>query len=331
MQAKHFYEFGRFCLDPDDRRLLRENEVVSLTPKAFEILVVLVQKAGHLVEKEELMKKVWGDTFVEDKTLTQTIYTLRGVLGDNSTEQRYIENVPKRGYRFVADVREGWNEKGETNFENNTEIALEQKTPQISSNTEKSKQWFSRTPILTSGVALFCITIGIVVVRQTTETPKRLQVVPAEGRVEIRSPTDEAEVRRVVKESQFYETLTLYVNPKDFNKDQLNKYWLPSEQGGKEIKEVESAVQRLLSKGMHYGKESKAERYEFRYVRIFSPRDYAEVGTIERWYVPAYREDGSRVLGRNEYLGPYPVDFTLRKINGAWLIEEASNPRPANR
>jgi hypothetical protein len=70
------------------------------------------------------------------------------------------------------------------------------------------------------------------------------------------------------------------------------------------------------------------EIFDFRYVRIFSPRDYVEVGTSERWYVPTMWADGSRVQNRNVYLGIYDVDYMLRKIDGRWLIEDNSTPRP---
>jgi hypothetical protein len=90
---------------------------------------------------------------------------------------------------------------------------------------------------------------------------------------------------------------------------------------------VKAAVQRLHQKGLRYGPESRLERFDFTYVRIFAPGDYAEAGTIERWYVPLY-ENGKLVLNRNVYLGPYTVDYTLRKVKGVWLIEKNTTPRP---
>jgi DNA-binding winged helix-turn-helix (wHTH) protein/TolB-like protein/Tfp pilus assembly protein PilF len=103
--AKHFYEFGPFRLDPAEHTLLREGQTVPLTPKVFDILKVLVENNGHLFEKDELMKAVWPDSFVEEGNLTRNISTLRTALGERPEDQ-YIETVPKRGYRFVARVRE---------------------------------------------------------------------------------------------------------------------------------------------------------------------------------------------------------------------------------
>src|ERR1051325_3304688 len=98
------YEFGPYQLDPGKRILTREGEGLQLTPKATEILIMLVKHAGELVEKDELLKEVWPDTFVEEANLSQNIFTLRRALGDDRAEQRYIETVAKRGYRLLASV-----------------------------------------------------------------------------------------------------------------------------------------------------------------------------------------------------------------------------------
>jgi len=78
---------------------------VSLTPKAYEVLLALVRRAGHIVEKEELMKEVWSDAFVEEGNLTHHVFTLRKILGEGH-DLEYIETIPRRGYRFVSPVRE---------------------------------------------------------------------------------------------------------------------------------------------------------------------------------------------------------------------------------
>jgi pimeloyl-ACP methyl ester carboxylesterase/DNA-binding winged helix-turn-helix (wHTH) protein len=105
-QAKRFFVFGVFRIDVTERVLLNEQGSVPLTPKAFDLLLFLVENSGHTLEKEELMKQVWPDSFVEENNLAQNISTLRKVLGEGGS--RFIETVPKRGYRFVADVNETW-------------------------------------------------------------------------------------------------------------------------------------------------------------------------------------------------------------------------------
>jgi len=101
----HYYEFGPYRLDVGQRVLTRTGEAVSLTPKATEILTLLVANAGQLVGKDELLQRVWPDTFVEESNLTQNIFLLRRVLGDERPTPRYIETVVRRGYRFIANVR----------------------------------------------------------------------------------------------------------------------------------------------------------------------------------------------------------------------------------
>jgi Tol biopolymer transport system component/DNA-binding winged helix-turn-helix (wHTH) protein len=98
------HEFGRLSLNLAEHQLLRDGQRVPLTPKMFDLLRVLVENAGHLVEKERLLKEVWADTYVEESNLSRGISVLRKALGESDTE-RYIETVPKRGYRFVAAVR----------------------------------------------------------------------------------------------------------------------------------------------------------------------------------------------------------------------------------
>src|SRR5882762_2705568 len=103
--VNEIYEFGPFRLDVAERALLRDARPVALTPKAFETLVVLVQHSGHLVEKDEVLERVWHDTIVEESNLNVIIHTLRKALGDDRRESKYIETISKRGYRFVAAVK----------------------------------------------------------------------------------------------------------------------------------------------------------------------------------------------------------------------------------
>jgi DNA-binding winged helix-turn-helix (wHTH) protein len=98
------YAFGPFYLDPRERLLIREKEVVSLTPKTFDILVLLVENKGHLVTKEDLMKGVWADAFVEEGNISYNMSMLRKALGKTPSGGEYIETVPRCGFRFVAAV-----------------------------------------------------------------------------------------------------------------------------------------------------------------------------------------------------------------------------------
>src|SRR5215470_11376663 len=98
------FRFGPFTLDAQERRLLRAGEAIALTPKVFDTLVYLVEHQGRLVGKNELMESVWSDAYVEDGNLPRTIHVLRKALAGGDNDLKYIETVPTKGYRFVADV-----------------------------------------------------------------------------------------------------------------------------------------------------------------------------------------------------------------------------------
>lgn len=110
---KGTYEFGTFRLNTVERSLASAGRPVSLAPKALDVLIVLVENRGRIVERDELMKKVWPDTFVEDNNLAFNISVLRKLFGESGMSPRYIETIPKRGYRFIAEVHEPVAEKTE--------------------------------------------------------------------------------------------------------------------------------------------------------------------------------------------------------------------------
>lgn len=100
------YEFGRFRFDPHQHVLSDEQQrPVALTPRAFDMLLYLVERADQLIEKAALMKAVWPNVIVEENNLSQHLSALRRALDDGSEGERYIMTVPRRGYRFVAEVK----------------------------------------------------------------------------------------------------------------------------------------------------------------------------------------------------------------------------------
>jgi eukaryotic-like serine/threonine-protein kinase len=102
---KVVYEFGPFRMDPDKQVLLRDGQLIAVTPKTFETLLVLVRRGREVVSKEDLLKEVWPDSFVEEANLSQHIFKLRKALGDSPEGERYIVTLPGRGYRFAVPVR----------------------------------------------------------------------------------------------------------------------------------------------------------------------------------------------------------------------------------
>src|SRR5580704_3232581 len=105
-EIRHLYEFGPFRLDPQKRLLTRGTDQIPLTPKVIETLVVLIENRDRVVSKDDLMKMLWPDSFVEESNLSQNVFVLRRALGDSSQEKRYIVNVPGRGYQFTEVVHE---------------------------------------------------------------------------------------------------------------------------------------------------------------------------------------------------------------------------------
>jgi DNA-binding winged helix-turn-helix (wHTH) protein/tetratricopeptide (TPR) repeat protein len=167
--TKYFYEFGPFRLDPDHRQLLRENQPVPLQPKAFEILLALVENSERVVLKDDLMKMVWPGTFVEEANLAQNVSVLRRTLGEAAGENRYIVTLPGRGYQFVSLVKvlapanlaivpgqpaDGGNPS--------TELSLQRQTIRTSITTqEEQSAWQQRTVMLAAALTL--LTLGVVV------------------------------------------------------------------------------------------------------------------------------------------------------------------------
>jgi tetratricopeptide (TPR) repeat protein/DNA-binding winged helix-turn-helix (wHTH) protein len=122
---KHFYQFGSFRLNRAERLLLLDDRPVPLEPKAFDVLVVLLEQSGHLVEKDKLMRQVWPDSFVEEVNLARNISLLRKVLAQGFAEQVCIETVPKHGYRFLPSVSEVCDEQTALVIERTTTASLQ--------------------------------------------------------------------------------------------------------------------------------------------------------------------------------------------------------------
>jgi DNA-binding winged helix-turn-helix (wHTH) protein/tetratricopeptide (TPR) repeat protein len=166
-KEKRFYEFGPFRIDPDRRVLLRENRQVPLQSKAFEILLVLVENSDGLVLKDDLMKAVWPETFVEESNLTQHIFVLRKTLGDAVGENRYIITVPGRGYRFSEKVRivsEGQivtNEQNPKTPDDDDELVVETHT-RSRLVVEEQRLPVKGLPAKRGSLRMFAVSVGVI-------------------------------------------------------------------------------------------------------------------------------------------------------------------------
>lgn len=326
MTIGSYYEFEPFILDTNSQCLIRDEKHISLQPKTYAVLLYLIQNAGRTVSRDELMEAVWGLS-ISEGVLSFQINLLRKQLGDAASSPKYIQTITKRGFQFIASVKEIQKCPGKlVELEDKPDAAkinvhLEPEKPQEIVQTRQRITGVSRRLIISASVLSIVMVIAIGLYYRNIIIIKRADA-------EIHSAFDETEIRRVVRDSQFFETLNLYTDPKSAKREDLEKYWLPAEQGGKEINQVLAALKRLQGSGWHYGKESKCEMFEFATVNILAQEDYAEIETIERWYIPTYRDDGSRVLERNVYIGPQKMAYKLKKIDGKWLIEETTVPRP---
>jgi TolB-like protein/DNA-binding winged helix-turn-helix (wHTH) protein/Tfp pilus assembly protein PilF len=142
LKPRRLYQFHRFRLDPEERVLFDEDKRVVLAPKLFETLLALVESGGRIIEKEELMRRIWADSFVEENNLNKNISALRKLFG----EQNFIETIPKRGYRFAAEVTEGWDSEDEVIVETSTSlrIVIEEETTPMND----AGQRFQTTPLV---------------------------------------------------------------------------------------------------------------------------------------------------------------------------------------
>jgi eukaryotic-like serine/threonine-protein kinase len=168
LQNRRLYEFGSFRLEPAERRLLREGEEVPLPPKAFDLLVVLVSRSGHLVSKEDLLKEVWPGTFVEEASLSYTVSVLRKALQTEADQVRYIDTVQRLGYRFTHDVRTVMADtlEGETGTASPKSPPPEQKPPtsSLSAVAERLRYWVGGKLLWSAAVAGALLVLGLAAV-----------------------------------------------------------------------------------------------------------------------------------------------------------------------
>lgn len=171
-QKPHLYEFGPFRLDPLKRRLLRDGEALRLTPKAFDLLLALVEESGRTVEKDALLERVWAGTIVEENNLNQNITALRKLLGDSRQESQFIATIPGVGYRFVAEVRR---------VESSGDAKEEVNAPVVPADVARSGRSFRYAPLLLVPLLL----AGLAYALYTREKPRpaisSIMVLPLEN------------------------------------------------------------------------------------------------------------------------------------------------------
>lgn len=145
-EMNHSYLFKSFRLNIAERQLLRDNSPVPLTPKAFDVLALLVEQSGHLVEKDELLKQVWADSFVEEANIARIIHTLRKTLGEDENGNKFIETVATKGYRFVAKVTEELEQAEQRKDRSEAPIVAEEDFPDTIETNKNADKEFQTSP-----------------------------------------------------------------------------------------------------------------------------------------------------------------------------------------
>jgi len=223
-ETRFLYEFGRFRCDPQEHLLLCDGKPVSVAPKAFEVLVVLIQSNGRLMTKDDLMQKAWPDTFVEEANLTINISALRKLLGDTPEGQQYIETVPKRGYRFLAPVTRVRDE-GEANRPGQT-IEVEQAI--AVAHAPASPLWSRRRVGVGAGLLLVAITVSVLVSSRSAKLTDKDTVVLADFanstgdpvfddalRQGLSSQLEQSPFLNLLSDDRIAQTVSLMTQPKD--------------------------------------------------------------------------------------------------------------------
>ena len=310
-RTPHVYKFDDFQLDADRLALYHRGVLIrEAERKSLEVLAALLRKPNELVTHEEVIEQVWHDNLhgATAPRINQYISKLQKVFSKYSPDRKYIENVKGRGYMFTGKVDSGESEGLATNHE----LQLGSITPEENGH---EKIAIARTggSFLNSKYVLVVLGLVLLAIAAWVWYPKN----------------DEEAVKRVVKDSQIYESLVLYKNPSSFNEADLDKYWTAELDVNSNFDrgKIKEAVRKMVDEGRRYGDETKCEQFDFQTVDINRAGDMAAVKTLEKWFVAVYQTDGT--LLRNRTIGPYFVNYTVRKIGGRWLIEKSTTGRIA--
>jgi DNA-binding winged helix-turn-helix (wHTH) protein len=301
------YKFGNFEFDARRLALYHGDELIKVEKKALQVLAVLIEQPRHLTSTQELIETIWGDNLigVTSTHLAQSISKLRRVLASYEPEVSYIETVKGRGYMFAGDVVRVENTKP-------SGIDVGYSTP---GDNEKLEDLAGAGSPARRRRFRFAW-IGLIL------------VAPLLISAWIFYPdSDDDEVRRVVRESQMFESLVIYRDPASFKESDLDKYWTtetdPNSNYDRE--HIRTSVRKMIADGRRYGSESKNEQFDFQTVDVAVDSQMAVVKTLEKWFIAEYKTDGTLI--RNKNVGPYFVSYVLRKIDGRWLIEKSTTAR----
>lgn len=304
------YVFDDFIFDAEKHALYHRNQLVKNTEKkSLQVLAVLLQNANQMTSHDEIIKQVWKDNplGVTSGHIGQYISKLRKVFAEFDTEKNYIETVKGRGYSFIGDVSSNASETSINSKEK--QIEFSPALPETEQEGEKTFSLFGFQKF----TLVFLVMIPIFLLTLFGWT--------------WLSENNEEEIKRVVKESQLYESLVIYKNPKSFNEASLDKYWTAELEinSNYDRQRIREAVQKMNAESRQYGDGTKCEQFEFQSIEINQDKNLAVVKTLEKWFIAVYFDDGT--LQKNKTVGPYFVSYILRRVDGNWLIEKSNTAR----
>lgn len=303
--------FNDFLFDADKLALYHRNELIrNIGEKSLRVLSVLLRNANELASHDEIIKQVWADNVsgVTAVHIAQNIKKLRKVLAEYEPDKIFIESVKGHGYIFVGEILpEEIETPPELPFlQSEQSFIYDERGNAPAKDIRDDKSFLKPAYIFGALFAVFFVSLLV-----WFWFP----------------PNDERKIKRVVEESQKFESLVLYSNPQSFQDAQLAAYWTPQIDFNSDydIKKIRAGVQRLVDENKYYGKESKCEQFDFQSIEIKETGDFAIVKTLEKWFIAEYLKDGT--LLKNKTIGPYFVVYTVRKIDGRWLVEKSSTAR----
>lgn len=309
-QSPSAFVFENFRLDEDRLELYYGGEPIKdVDRKSLELLSLLLQNAGRVVRYDDIIEEIWHDNphGATPARVNQYVSRMQKVFARHEPECKFIENIRGRGYVFTGSVTR--DDKGNPAPPATRESRALKDIPSAKLPLTAQKIGRSLPTGLIYGAV---IAAGIIAVLASYS---------------MNSAKDEDEVKRVVKESQLYESLVLYKDPKSFKESDLDKYWTTELDlnSNYDRKNIRTGARKLLEKGLLYGNETKCEQFDFQSVEINAEGNMAVVKTLEKWFLAIYQENGT--LKENKYVGPYFVSYVLRKIDGRWLIEKSNTGR----
>lgn len=305
------YNFDNFRFDARKFAIYYDDRLIkNIGEKPLRVLSVLLENENNLTSYEEIIEKVWQDNplGVNSVHIAQYISKLRKVFAEFAPDKQYIETVKGRGYSFVADSGADENEiSPDLEYEPSEYLPAPDKAEGDLNGDSVPPPVFPKTGLVFATLIPLCLIFIL-------------------GWIWF-SESDKQNIKRVVEESQKYESMVLYNAPVSVKDEQLSQYWLIGNEFESEldVNKIRAGVERLIREEKYYGNETKCERFEIQSVEINDEEDFATVKTLEKWFIAEYLNDGT--LFRNKTVGPYFVNYSLRKKDGRWLIEKSTTAR----